>query len=144
MAKRDEQQRKLELLDQLSRQRAQITSQKSSLVKNIEQTKVELKEKINVPKLINTKIKSSFSNSPTKWFVGSAVGGLFISKILFGRGRRKKRSFLANRKEEKSSSDVPRGLLMSAAFYFGKPMLKSYAIRRAKEYIANKYLLKYR
>ena len=56
MAKRDEQQRKLDLLDQLARQRAQITSQKSRLATQIEGKKEEIKEKINVPKRLKNNI----------------------------------------------------------------------------------------
>mgnify|MGYP000159171670 CR=1 FL=1 len=85
MARRDEQQRKLELLEQLSRQRAQITSQRSRLTTQIAYKTEEIKNKINVPRRIKDSVRSSFSSSPTKWFIGSAIGGLILSKIIIGR-----------------------------------------------------------
>ena len=87
MARRDQsdpESRKLELLSQLSNHREDITRKKQVLVQEIAESKEALKEKINVPKLVTNKIKTSFSDSPTKWFIGSAIGGLIVSKLFFG------------------------------------------------------------
>jgi len=135
MAKRDEQQRKLELLEQLSRQRAQITSQKSRLATQIEDKKEEIKEKINVPKRLKNNIRSSFSSSPTKWFLGSAVGGLIVTKLLLG----KKSRSISKLSSSSSSSTISRGLLTSALLYFGKPMLKRVLFNKAKDYVIGRF-----
>lgn len=139
MAKRDEQKRKLELLERLSRQRAQITSQRSRLASQIVEKKEELKDKINVPKRIKENVRSSFSSNPTKWFLGSAVGGLIVSKLLFG--RKKKQKTLGS-KLSSGTNTVSRGILTSALLYFGKPLLKRALINKAKNYVIQRYLLK--
>lgn len=137
MAKRDEQQRKLELLDQLSRQRAQITSQKSRLATQIEEKTEEIKEKINVPKRLKNNIQSSFSSSPTKWFLGSAVGGLLVTKILFGGRRRISKS---PSRSGLRAAKVSRGLISTSLIYFGKPYLKSYLFRKGRAMLLKRFI----
>ena len=135
MARRDEQQRKLELLEQLSRQRAQITSQRSRLTTQIAYKTEEIKNKINVPRRIKDSVRSSFSSSPTKWFIGSAIGGLILSKIIIGR-----RSAGVLKSSVYSSKNVSRSLLVSALFYFGKPYLKRMMINKAKLMLLRKFM----
>jgi len=140
MARGDEQKRKLELLDQLSRQRAQITSQRSRVATQIANKKVELKEKINVSKRVKDTVRSSFSSSPTRWFVGSAVGGLFVSRILFGKRspRRERRSSSSS----SSSSKESKGIVKSSLLYFAKPYIKSFLFNKGREMLLRKMMSK--
>ncbi len=142
MAKRDEQQRKLELLDQLSRQRAQITSQKSRLATQIEDKKEEIKEKINVPKRIKNGIKnnitSSFSSSPIKWFLGSAVGGLLVTKVVFG--RKSSSSLKASATTKDVPTKVSKGLLATSLLYVAKPYFKSFLLNHGKTMLLKKFM----
>lgn len=139
MAKRDEQQRKLELLEQLSRQRAQITSQRGKLVTQIANTTEEIKDKINVPKRlkdgIKNNIRSSFSASPTKWFLGSAVGGLLVTKILFGR-----KKIYSKVNSVSGSTSVPRGILTTSLLYFGKPYLKRFLFKKGRTMLLRRFI----
>lgn len=135
MAKRDEEQRKLELLEQLTRQRGQISRQRSKLATQIDGKKEEIKEKINVPKRLKNNIRSSFSSSPTKWFLGSAVGGLVITKVLFGRRKSYRKASASE-----GSANVSRGLLTTALLYFGKPYIKSMLFRKGKSMLLRKFI----
>jgi len=88
MASRDQsKQRKLELLSKLSSQRSSITAKKQVLNEQIAESKEvlssQLKDKVNVSKIVGSKVKSSFTNSPNKWFLGSVLGGLVLSKLVF-------------------------------------------------------------
>jgi len=135
MAKRDEQQRKLDLLDQLARQRAQITSQKSRLATQIEGKKEEFKEKVNVPKRLKNNIRSSFSSSPTKWFLGSAVGGLLITKILFG-----KKKVYSQASSETVPAKVSKGLVATSLMYVAKPFLKSFLLNQGRTLLLRRFM----
>ena len=135
MARRDQsdpESRKLELLSQLSNHREDITRKKQVLVQEIAESKEALKEKINVPKLVTNKIKTSFSDSPTKWFIGSAIGGLIVSKLLFGSVG----SVFRKPKKDR----VSRGLLYTLAGMAVRPMIKSFLIGKAKDYAMQRIL----
>ena len=134
MARRDEQERKLELLAQLSQQRAEITSQRGIVAAGLAGKKAEIKDKINVPKRIKSSVASSFSVSPVKWFLGSAVGGLVLSKILFGRKKVYRYS-----KSDSVTEGSSRGLLASAVIFVGKPFLKRYLVNKGKTMLMNKF-----
>ena len=102
------------------------------LVQQIAVSTEHLKDKLNIPKLIITKIKSSLTNNPTKWFIGSAVGGLLISKLFSGSVG----SIFKKPKKQK----VTRGMLYSLAAMAARPMIKSFLIGKAKDYVAHRFL----
>jgi hypothetical protein len=131
MASRDQSnKRKLELISQLTNHRKDITAKKQVLVQQIAESKEQLKDKINIPKLISSKIKSSFVNSPTKWFIGSTVAGLLISKIFFGSVG----SIFKKPNKKKAS----RGIFYTLAAMAARPMIKSFLIGKAKDYVAHR------
>ncbi len=133
MARRDQSnQRKLELLNQLTAHRKDITAKKQVLVQQIAESKEQLKDKVNVPKLVSSKVKSSFANSPTKWFIGSAVGGLIISKLVFGS--------VGSIFRKPKKAKVSRGLLYTLAGMAARPMIKSFLIGKARDYVAQRFL----
>jgi hypothetical protein len=135
MARRDQSNaRKLELLNQLTTHRRDITAQKQVLVQQIAQTSQQLKDTINIPKLISNKIKSSFTNNPTKWFIGSTIGGLLISKFVFGF----KTSIFKNSKENdpKASRSIFYTILGMAA----RPLIKTFLLGKAKDYVTQRFL----
>ena len=138
MARRDQsdpESRKLELLSQLSNHREDITRKKQVLVQEIAESKEALKEKINVPKLVTNKIKTSFSDSPTKWFIGSAIGGLIVSKLFFGTVGSVSSVFRKPKKDK-----ISRGLLYTLAGMAVRPMIKSFLIGKAKDYAIQRFL----
>lgn len=139
MASRDQsKQRKLELLNELAVHRRDVVVTKQVLVKQISENKDQLKEqitnkikeKINIPKMVSTKVKSSFTNNPKQWFIGSAVGGLFISKIIYGSV-----GSVFKKKKKKSSH----GMLYSLAGMAAKPIVKSFLMNKAKDYMIQRY-----
>ncbi|MGJ8656236.1 MAG: hypothetical protein ACSHX6_07285 [Akkermansiaceae bacterium] len=135
MARRNQSnERKLELLSQLDKNRKDITVKKQVLVQQIDESKQQLKEKINVPKRVTNKVKSSFASSPTKWFIGSAVGGLIISKLFFG-------TVGSVFKKPKQQEKVSRGLLFTLAGLAIRPMVKSFLIGKAKDYVTQRFLV---
>ncbi len=131
MASRDQSnKRKLELVTQLTANRRDIIRKKQVLVQQIAVSKEQLKDKINIPKLIGNKIKSSFTNSPTKWFIGSTVGGLLISKFFSG----SMGSIFKKTKKKKVTS----GMFYTLAAMAARPIIKSYLIGKAKDYVAHR------
>lgn len=139
MARRDQrnaEQRKVELLSQLTSHRKDITAKKQVLVQQIADSKDEIKdtikEKINVPQLITNKVKSSFSDSPKKWFIGSAIGGLIISKVAF--------SLFGGIFRKPKKQKMSRGLLYTVAGMAARPMIKSFLIGKARDYVAQRFL----
>jgi len=103
MATRDEQQRKLELLQKLSSQRQQISNQRDELSSQVAESAQELKSKMHVPTLIKKSVSSTVSNHPTKWFLGSAIGGLVLSKVFLG--KKKKHSISSSKPLLSGSTD---------------------------------------
>ena len=129
MARRDEQQRKLDLLQNLASRRTEIAHQRVALSQQVAEKKAAWGNKLNVPK----RIKASVSHSPTKWLIGSTLGGLFLTKMVFGKPKR--------RFTKVKESVASRGLLTSLAFFAAKPLLKSYALGKVRHYVAQKYLM---
>ncbi len=158
MASRDQsKQRKLEILNQLSSQRSQIAAKKKLLTKEIAESKevfsTQLKDKVNVPKMVGSKLKSSFSNSPNQWFIASAVGGLVISKILF-KGKRSKpkstrtiaaqgaaTSVISSIFRKPKEREQTHGLFYSLIGYAARPMIKSFAINKVRNYLTHKIMM---
>jgi|GEM_PF-2444277 len=133
MARRDQSnERKLELLSQLTKHRRDITAKKQVFVQQIALSKEQLKDQINIPKLVSNKIKSSFTNSPTKWFIGSTIAGLLISKLFFGS--------VGNIFKKSNKQKSSRGMLYTLAVMAARPMIKSFLIGKAKDYIAQRFL----
>lgn len=133
MASRDQSnKRKLELVTQLTANRRDIILKKQVLVQQIAVSTEQLKDKLNIPKLIITKVKSSLTNNPTKWFIGSAVTGLLISKLFSGSVG----SIFKKPKKQK----VSRGMLYTLAAMAARPVIKSFLIEKAKDYVANRLL----
>lgn len=139
MAHRDQrnaEQRKIELLSQLTSHRRDITAKKQVLVQQIADSKDEIKDtikqKVNVPQLITNKVKSSVSDSPKKWFIGSAIGGLIISKLAF--------SLFGGIFRKPKKKKISHGLLYSLAGMAARPMIKSFLIGKARDYVAQRFL----
>ncbi len=130
MAKRDEQQRKVELLQNMAVQRNEITRNRALVTEKIAETKDRYQQKLNVPK----RIKDSVKGNPKKWFIISAVSGLVISKVIFG----KKKHRVSN--DQGVITSASRGMLATFAAFALKPMLKSLAINKVKDMIARKYM----
>ena len=128
MAQRDEQQRKLDLLQKLADRRAEIAHHRADLGQQVAAKKAAWGNKLNVPK----RIKASVSHSPAKWLVGSTLGGLLLTKMLFGRRKR--------RLAKATDSVASRGLLTSLALFAAKPLLKSYLLGKVRHIVAQKYL----
>ena len=135
MASRDQtNERKLELIGKLAVQRRDIIYKQQAFVQELAESKQQLKDQINIPKLIGSKIKSSFSGNATKWFVGSAIGGLIISKFIF-------RSSNSSEDTIKSaSSPVSKNLLLTLFGMAARPLLKNFFIGKAKDYLARRFL----
>ena len=143
MARRDQSNaRKLALLNELTTHRLQIKVKKRALAQQIAASTEQIKDTINVPKQIrklftnffSNKIKTSFTNSPTKWFIGSAIGSLIISKILF--------SSISNL-FKKSTDDEPkirRSIFFTLLGMAARPIIKSYLIGKAQQYLTQKFL----
>jgi hypothetical protein len=135
MARRDQSNaRKLELLSQLTIHRRDITAKKQVLAQQISESTQQLKDTINIPKLIGNKIKSSFTNSPTKWFIGFTLGGLLISKFVFGL---KATIFKTSKEIEKTAS---KGIFYTLAAMAARPLIKSFFIGKAKDYVTQRFL----
>lgn len=132
MASRNEQQRKVELVNQLSQHRQSIAVQKEQLTWQISAKKEAIQEKLNVPK----RIKASVTDNPKKWFIGSAIAGLILTRLF--RGSRQRRV------TESSSNIKPaRTLLATITIMAIKPMIKSFALRKVKGFIAQKIAARY-
>ncbi len=139
MARRDQRiakERKLELLSQLSTHREDISLKKQRLVHQIADSKDEIKDtikqKVNVPKLITNKVKSSFSDNPKQWFIGSAIGGLIISKVAF--------SLFGGIFRTPKKNKVSRSFLYTVAGMAARPMIKSFLLGKARDYVAQRFL----
>ncbi len=134
MARRDEQQRKIDLLQKLASHRTEIAHHRAELGQQISQKKATWEKTVNVPK----RIKTAVTQNPTKWLVGSTIGGLLLTKILFGRRSGRRRGKNINRQQ--LAKVESRGLLATVALFAAKPLLKSYLINKAKSYVAHKYM----
>lgn len=133
MARRDQSnQRKLELLKQLTNHRKDISFKKQVLIQQIAESKEQLQDKINIPKLFCSKIKSSYANSPAKWFIGSALGGLLISKLFLGP---------IFKKQQEKNQKGSHGLFYSIVAMAARPMIKSFLIGKARDYLAQRFLV---
>lgn len=133
MASTNEQQRKIELARQLALHRQSIAVQKEQLTHQIISKKEAIQEKLNVPK----RIKAAVSNNPKKWFIGSAIAGLVLTRIF--RGSRRRQIVSASVAEAKPS----KSLLTTVALMVAKPLVKSFIMRKAKGYIAQRIAARY-
>lgn len=147
-------QRKLEILSKLANHRSDITAKKQVLIEQISESKEvltdQIKDKVNVPKLVRSKVKSSLSNNPNKWFIGSVAGGLIISKLIFRNGRNSKRSSVVSTAVGAGVSSIFRtpkerrqthGLFYTLIGYAARPMLKSFVIGKVRNYVAHKIMM---
>ncbi len=135
MARRDQSNaRKLELVNELSRQREQIKHSKAALVQQLAGSLDQIKATVNIPKLLGNKIQSSFRSHPTKWFIASTVGGLLISRFIL--------SGISGRTIESSVDHQKRssGIFLSAIGYVARPLIKSYLMGRLQRMIAERFL----
>ncbi len=136
MARRDQSNaRKLELLNQLNSHREEITAKKQILVQQINESKSHIKDQINLPKLLSSKIKSSLTKNPTNWFIGSAIGGLIITKITLGSVTPLKSVFRKPKKNKPSH-----GVFYTLAGMAIRPMVKSFIINKARNIITNRII----
>lgn len=135
MARRDQSNaRKLELLNELTSHRLNIKVKKRALARQIALSAEQIKDTINIPKILRNKIKSDFKNSPSKWFIASTIGGLLISKFLLSSiGSKFNKS---SKGGKKSYTSFFLNLLGKAA----SPLIKSYIIGRAQRYLAQRFL----
>jgi len=146
-------QRKLELLNKLSNHRSDITAKKQVLSEQIsESTDIftsQLKDKINVPKMVRSKVKSSFANSPNKWFIGSVAGGLLLSKLILRRSKpqTEKPSSVVEKAVGLGISSIFRspkkrrqthGVFYSLMGYAARPLLKAFVMGKVRNYVAHK------
>jgi hypothetical protein len=126
--------RKLELLSQLTVHRMDITTKKQVLLQQMAESKEQLRDKMNIPKRIIAKVKSSFSNNTTKWFIGSALGGLILSKIFIGSGN-------SSLKVKKSNlKPATRGMFATLTSLAMRPILKNLIIGTAKSYVMQRFM----
>ncbi len=129
MAQTDEQ-RKVELLQNMAVQRNQITTHRALVTNKVAEIKEHYQQKLNVPE----RIKDSIKGNPKKWFIISAIGGLVISKVIFG-----KKKFKAS-EAQGSVTKTSSGMIATAAAFALKPILKSFVINKVKDAVARKYL----
>ncbi len=125
--------RKVELLNELTSHRLQIKVKKRILDQEIAAFSEQIKDTINVPKLITNKIKSSFNSDPTKWFIISTLGGLLITKFLFG-------SFGSKYKRNEENPKARRSIILALVGMVAKPIIKSYLVGKAQHFFAQKFL----
>ena len=149
-------QRKLEILDKLANHRSDISAKKQVLAEQITESKDlltdQIKDKVNVPKIVGSKVKSSFSNSPNKWFLGSVVGGLIVSKLIF-RGSKSRNNVKTSVADTAVSAGISgigsifrspkkrrqtHGIFYTLVGYAARPMLKSFVLGKVRSYVANK------
>lgn len=136
MARRDQSNaRKLELINQLNSHRKDITAKKQILVQQIAESKSQIKDQINVPKLLSSKIKSSLAKNPTNWFIGSALGGLIITKLTLGSVSSLSSAFRKPKKKKSSH-----GLIYTLAGMAIRPMVKSFIIGKARDIITQRII----
>lgn len=133
MASRNEQQRKLELAQQLANHRQSIAVQKEQLTHQIISKKEAIQAKLNVPR----RIKASVTNNPKKWFIGSTIAGLVLTRIF--RSSHRRQIISSSVTEAKSS----KSLLTTVALMVAKPLVKSFIMRKAKGYIAQRIAARY-
>ena len=135
MARRDQSNaRKLELLNELALHRLQIKVKKRALIQQIALSTEQIRDTINIPKILGKKIKSAFKNSPSKWFIASTIGGLIISKFLLSSICRKFKKPTGG--VQKSQRNILLDLLVSAV----RPLIKSYLIGKARRFLAQRFL----
>ena len=79
-----------------------------------------------------SRLKASMSGSPAKWLGGSLAVGL-VASLLFRSRKKNLPSRLATVKKE-------RGSLLSLAFSLSKPVLKIYATKLLKDYLARRLM----
>jgi hypothetical protein len=79
-----------------------------------------------------SRLKASMSGSPAKWLGGSLAAGL-VASLLFRSRKNNAPSRLATVKKE-------RGSLLSLAFSLSKPVLKIYATKLLKDYLARRLM----
>ena len=79
-----------------------------------------------------SRLKASMSGSPAKWLGGSLAAGL-VASLLFRSRKKNLPSRLATVKKE-------RGSLLSLAFSLSKPVLKIYATKLLKDYLARRLM----
>ena len=79
-----------------------------------------------------SRLKASMSGSPAKWLGGSLAAGL-VASLLFRSRKKNPPSRLATVKKE-------RGSLLSLAFSLSKPVLKIYATKLLKDYLARRLM----
>lgn len=135
MAKRDEQQRKLELQQSMAVQRDQITMHKALVSDRITESKEHYQEKFNVSK----KFKDSVKDSPTKWVAASTVGGILLVRMLFGSGK-KEVNYNSNGEQEPSvATKAGSGIIATVAAFALKPVIKSLVINKVKKIVTKKF-----
>ena len=80
-----------------------------------------------------SRLKASMSGSPAKWLGGSLAAGL-VASLLFRSRRKNAPSRLA------ATVKKERGSLLSLAFSLSKPVLKIYATKLLKDYLARRLM----
>ena len=80
-----------------------------------------------------SRLKASISGSPAKWLGGSLAAGLVASLLFRSRKKNAPTRLAATVKKE-------RGSLLSLAFSLSKPLLKIYATKLLKDYLARRLM----
>ncbi len=80
-----------------------------------------------------SRLKASMSGSPAKWLGGSLAAGLVASLLFRSRKKNLPSRLAATVKKE-------RGSLLSLAFSLSKPVLKIYATKLLKDYLARRLM----
>ena len=80
-----------------------------------------------------SRLKASMSGSPAKWLGGSLAAGLVASLLFRSRKKNAPSRLAATVKKE-------RGSLLSLAFSLSKPVLKIYATKLLKDYLARRLM----
>ena len=80
-----------------------------------------------------SRLKASMSGSPAKWLGGSLLAGLGASLLFRSRKKNAPSRLAATVKKE-------RGSLLSLVFSLSKPVLKIYATKLLKDYLARRLM----
>ena len=148
-------QRKLEILNKLSHHRSDIAAKKQVLNEQIAESKElftsQIKDKIDVPKMLKSKVTSSFTSNPNKWFAGSVAGGLILSRLIF-RKNKKDISPATSVAEQALGVGIrsifrrpkkrppTHGIFYSLMGYASRPLFKAFVMGKVRTY-ANKIIM---
>jgi len=143
MASRDQSNaRKIELLCQLTEHRKDIAQRKRLLMEQLDEKTGDLKNKLNLPKFVSGKVKTSLKSSPTKWFIGSTIGGLLLSKLIFKSKQPRLTKIARKAKVSKQQNKTPsKGIIYTVTAMAAKPLLKSVVAGKVKDYVAQRFIL---